>query len=225
MSETNSKMNPLIATAAVAVIIFSAVGVGVMTGVIPSSKSSNEVLIPAETKTAPAPEVKAAPAPEVKAAPAPVHKPAAPVAHKRTPAAEPKQQPAQVAVNEPVPAAAPVPPPVARICTDCGVIDMINVVDTKGSGSGLGAVGGAVVGGLLGNQIGRGRGNTAATVVGAVGGAVAGNEVEKRVKSTKEYQVTVRMDDGNTRSFTFDSAPGYVVGEKVKVIDGRLVKG
>jgi outer membrane lipoprotein SlyB len=217
MPESKSKINPLIATAAVAVIIFSAVGVGVMTGVIPSSKSSNEILIPAETKTAPAPEIKAAPAP--------VHKPAAPVAHKRTPAAEPKQQPAQVAVNEPAPAAAPVPPPVARICTECGVIDMINVIDKKGSGSGLGAVGGAVVGGLLGNQIGSGRGNTAATVVGAVGGAVAGNEVEKRVTSTKEYHVTVRMDDGNTRSFTFDSAPGYVVGEKVKVIDGRLVKG
>jgi hypothetical protein len=32
------------------------------------------------------------------------------------------------------------------------------------------------------------------------------------------------MDDGNTRSFTLDGAPAYAVGEKVKVIDGRLVK-
>ena len=208
MSEPNSKMNPLMATAAVAVIIFSAVGVGVMTGIFPSSKSANDALTPAETKMAPASEVKAASAP--------AHKPAAQVAHKRTPSAEPRQQ---LAMNEPVAA------PVQRTCFECGVIDMINVVDKKGSGSGVGAVGGAVVGGLVGNQIGSGRGNTAATVVGAVGGAFAGNEVEKRVKSVKEYQVTVRMDDGNTRTFAFDSAPGYVVGDKIKVIDGRLVRG
>jgi len=177
-----------------------------MTGIIPSSKSANDSLTPAEARIAPAPEVKAAPAP--------VHKPAAQVAHKRTP-----ERPAQVAMSES--AAAPVP----RICTECGVIDTINVVDKKGEGSGVGAVGGAVVGGLVGNQIGNGRGNTVATVAGALGGAFAGNEVEKRVKSVKEYQVTVRMEDGNTRSFTLDGAPGYAVGDKVKVIDGRLVKG
>jgi outer membrane lipoprotein SlyB len=211
MSEPNTRMNPLIATAAIAVIIFSAVGVGVMTGMIPSSKSSNDALTPVETRTEPAPEAKAAPAP--------VHKPAAQVAHKRTPDAEYRQRPAQVAMNDS--AAAPTP----RVCIECGVIDTINVVDKKGEGSGVGAVGGAVVGGLVGNQIGNGRGNTAATVVGAVGGAFAGNEVEKRVKSVKEYQVTVRMDDGNTRSFTYDSAPGYVVGDKVKVMNGKLVRG
>lgn len=208
MSEPNTRMNPLIATAAVAVIIFSAVGIGVMTGIIPSSKSANDALTPAETKMAPAPEVKAA------SAPAP--KPAAQVAHKRTPSAEPRQQ---LAMNESAAA------PAQRTCFECGVIDSINVVDKKGEGSGVGAVGGAVVGGLVGNQIGNGRGNTVATVAGALGGAFAGNEVEKRVKSVKEYQVTVRMDDGNSRSFMFESAPGYTVGDKVKVIDGRLVRG
>ena len=208
MSEPNTKMNPLMATAGVAIIIFSAVGVGVMTGIIPSSKSANDSLTPSEARIAPAPEVKAAPAP--------VHKPAAQVAHKRTPSAEPRQQ---LAMNESAAARAP------RICTECGVIDTINVVDKKGEGSGVGAVGGAVVGGLVGNQIGNGRGNTVATVAGALGGAFAGNEVEKRVKSVKEYQVTVRMEDGNSRSFMFESAPGYAIGDKVKVVDGRLIKG
>jgi len=208
MSEPNTKMNPLMATAAVAVIIFSAVGVGVMTGIIPSSKSANDSLTPSEARIAPAPEVKAAPAP--------VHKPAAQVAHNRTPSAEPRQQ---LAMNESAAARAP------RICTECGVIDTFNVIDKKGEGSGVGAVGGAVVGRLVGNQIGNGRGNTVATVAGALGGAFAGNEVEKRVKSVKEYQVTVRMEDGNSRSFMFESAPGYAIGDKVKVVDGRLIKG
>lgn len=216
MSETKGRLNPLIATAAVALIIFSAVGVGVMTGVFPSSKSANEQLTPAQSKTAPAAEVATAPAPAL----VPAHKP---VAHKRASTPQHNQTPVQVAANEHA-AVVTSPPPAARICTECGVIDLINVVDKKGEGSGVGAVGGAVVGGLLGNQIGRGRGNTAATVVGAVGGAFAGNEVEKRVKGTKEYQVSVRMDDGNTRSFTFEADPGYTVGDKVKVIDGRLVR-
>jgi outer membrane lipoprotein SlyB len=105
----------------------------------------------------------------------------------------------------------------------CGVVDAVNVVTKKGSGTGLGVAGGAVVGGIVGNQIGNGRGNTAATVVGAVGGALAGNEVEKRVRAVKEYQVVIRMDDGNTRTFAFESAPGYAVGDKVKILDGRLV--
>ena len=204
MSEENRKINPLIATAAVAVILFSAVGVGVMTGVIPSSKSSTDALSKVEPKAAPAP------APDTVRAPA---------AHKTNPAAESRPARTHVAANEP--AAKPAAP---RLCLECGVIDSIVAQDHKGAGTGLGAVGGAVAGGLIGNQVGSGRGNTAATVIGAVGGAVAGNEVEKRVKSTKDYKVSVRMDDGSYQSFNFDTAPPYATGDKVKVIDGRLVR-
>jgi outer membrane lipoprotein SlyB len=107
---------------------------------------------------------------------------------------------------------------------DCGVIDAINVVEQKGEGGGLGAAGGAVVGGLIGSKIGSGRGSTAATVVGAVGGALAGNEIEKRVKTTKQYNVSVRMDNGDFKTFTFDSQPTFVVGEKVRVMDGRFLR-
>jgi hypothetical protein len=32
------------------------------------------------------------------------------------------------------------------------------------------------------------------------------------------------MDDGNFKTLTFDSAPPFAVGEKVKVIGGKLVK-
>ena len=205
MSE-NSKINPLVAAASVAVILFSAVGVGVMTGVIPSSKSANDSLSKVEPKVAPAPEAPRAPAPSHAAKP---HKPAPAVS-------DPDKT--HIAANEPA------RPATARVCTECGSIDSVTVQDHKGTGTGLGVAGGAVVGGLLGNQIGNGRGNTVATVVGAVGGAVAGNEVEKRVKSTKEYRVAVRMDDGSFQSFTFENPPPYAVGEKVKVIDGRLVR-
>jgi outer membrane lipoprotein SlyB len=111
----------------------------------------------------------------------------------------------------------------ARVhCGDCGVIESMREVSTKGTGSGVGAVGGAVVGGLLGNQIGAGRGNTVATAIGAVGGAVAGNEVEKRVKATKAYEVTVRLDDGSSHVVSEQSASAWQPGDRVKIVSGAL---
>lgn len=211
MAETQTRMNPLIAAAAVAVIIFSAVGVGVMTGVIPSSKSASDSLTAPEAKVAVAPEAKAPPAPAAA-------KPAPHTTQKRPASADSSQRPAHVAMND-------APARSAAICNECGVVDAVQVINKKGESSPLGVAGGAVVGGIVGNQIGSGRGNTAATIVGAVGGAMAGNEVEKRIKSVKEYQVTVRMEGGNNRTFAFQNPPGYEVGDHVKVVDGRLVKG
>jgi len=205
MAEARSKVSPVVATAAVAVIIFSVVGVGVMTGVIPSSRSTETATQAADAKAAQAPKTRPS-----QAAPRPSN-----------PSPPAKQPAAQVAVAEPIPAPVAAAP---QVCAECGVVDTINVVEQKGPGSGLGAAGGAVVGGLLGNQVGGGSGRTAATVAGAVGGALAGNEVEKRVKSTKQYNVAVRMEDGNFKTFTFDTTPAFSIGEKVKIIDGRLVK-
>lgn len=106
-------------------------------------------------------------------------------------------------------------------CAECGVIEAIREIDTRGDGSGIGAVGGAVVGGVLGHQVGGGRGKDLATVAGAVGGAVAGNEIEKRAKSTKSYEVTVRFDNGSSRVFS-EANPTWRNGEHVRVIDGVI---
>ncbi len=125
--------------------------------------------------------------------------------------AKTKTAPAQVASNAPV-----------TKCSTCGVIESVRETAAKGEGSGLGAAGGAVVGGLLGHQIGGGSGKQIATVVGAVGGAVAGNEVEKRVKVTKSYDITVRLDDGSTRVINEDSLPSWRNGDRVKIIDGAI---
>jgi outer membrane lipoprotein SlyB len=107
-------------------------------------------------------------------------------------------------------------------CADCGVIESTRVVDLPGDTSVLGVVGGAVVGGVLGNQVGGGRGKDLATVAGAVGGAVAGNEIEKRVRSSKRYETTVRFDDGSTRVFGEASPPQWRTGDRVRVIDGAI---
>jgi outer membrane lipoprotein SlyB len=105
-------------------------------------------------------------------------------------------------------------------CTDCGRVQSIRYVEEKGQGSGLGMLGGAVVGGVVGHQIGSGRGNTVATVAGAAGGAYVGNEVEKNSKKKSYWSVTLRMDGGETRTFTYSSKPAVNEGERVKLVDG-----
>jgi len=135
--------------------------------------------------------------------PAAQAKPAAANAYKA-----PAQPPVQVATNAP-----------AR---ECGVIESVREIDTKGAGSGIGVVGGAVVGGLLGHQIGGGSGKDIATVVGAVGGAVAGNEVEKRVKSTKSYEITIRFEDGSSRVIQEAALPSWRTGDRVRVVNGVI---
>ena len=103
--------------------------------------------------------------------------------------------------------AAPLATQTAAICGHCGVIEGVRPVQRKGEGSGVGAVAGGVVGAVVGNQMGGGSGKQAMTVLGAIGGGFAGNEIEKRSKSSTEYEVRVRMDDGTLRSFTSATAP------------------
>ena len=104
--------------------------------------------------------------------------------------------------------------------TTCGVVDRVELVEKKGQGSGLGMIAGGVVGGVLGHQIGSGRGNTAATILGAGAGAYAGNEVEKNVKKSSYWAVAIRMDNGQTRNFTYTNQPPVHEGERVRLIDG-----
>ena len=148
--------------------------------------------------------------------------PAAPIASR---AVAPRPAPVDYAAPARAERVEHVPP--ARVaavatCAECGVIESVREVDAKGKGSGLGAVGGGVVGGLLGNQVGAGRGKDVMTVVGVVGGALAGNEVEKRVKTTKSYEVTVRLHDGSRRVISESHLPPWREGDKVKIIDGAI---
>lgn len=107
-------------------------------------------------------------------------------------------------------------------CAECGVIDAVNEVDTRGQGSGVGAAGGAVVGGLLGNQVGSGRGRELATIAGAIGGAVAGNQIEGNVRTNRSYNISVRLNDGSIRTFHQPEQPGWHAGDHVRIVDGSI---
>ena len=101
----------------------------------------------------------------------------------------------------------------------------IEPIKVEGHGTGIGAVGGAVAGGLVGNQFGRGSGRTAMTVLGVVGGALGGNEVEKKVRSSTDYRVYVRTEDGRSHYFTYQQEPQFRAGDRVRIENGALVGG
>ena len=109
-----------------------------------------------------------------------------------------------------------------------GTIESIQVTQADaGRTSGAGAIAGAVVGALAGNQIGSGSGRTAATVAGSVGGAMVGNNIEKNRNAgggQEMYQVNVRMDNGEYRTVVQDSVYDLRVGNRVRLVDGRVYR-
>lgn len=230
MSVLPSKTNPILIIAAISVILFSGVGIAVMTGVIPDSfskaaqsdtiklseaKSEARVEIPAEVKSTVQP---AAVAEKPITGMSGESMPATTVAKKK-PAPSPARQKVvndRVAMNDVAP---------ARVCGNCGVVSSVDVIQEAGEGSGLGAVAGAVGGGLLGNQFGGGNGKKIATVAGVLGGGLAGHQIEKQVKKTTRYDILVKMETGGYRTFTEAIDPGLVSGDKVRVEDGKLIKG
>jgi outer membrane lipoprotein SlyB len=112
----------------------------------------------------------------------------------------------------------------AAQCKDCGTVTSVEAVKKEGQASGAGAVIGGIAGGVLGHQIGSGRGNTVATVAGAAGGAYAGHQIEKNKNETTEYVVKVKLEDGTNRTFTYKDAVSYKTGDKVKIVDKKLVR-
>ena len=134
------------------------------------------------------------------------------------PIAKTVPQPVLAAPSEPAVARAPAKP----VCANCGTIERVTPVERDGNASGVGVVAGGVLGAVVGNQVGGGDGKTLATILGAVGGGMAGNAVEKKMKKVTHYEVTVRMEDGSTR--TVVQSVSASVGARVTV-DGNTLHG
>ncbi|ABM40009.1 glycine zipper 2TM domain-containing protein [Polaromonas naphthalenivorans] len=174
---TSNRIHPLMAGAAVSVILVSLLGIAAITGVLPTSHATAGAPAAVQTTPMTAQMLATAPVPaptqpvlhQVATAPA-VHnegtKHKTVVHHHQVQHAQAQAQPAQQFSQAPAYQQPPLPPyqqpaPVAQ-----------------NSPVGIGV--GAVVGGLLGNQIGGGKGKTLATIAGAVGGGYVGNEIAKR---------------------------------------------
>lgn len=94
----------------------------------------------------------------------------------------------------------------------------ITIQDDKSSGVGL--IAGGALGGVAGNAIGGGTGRALATVGGAILGALAGNAVENRAGRASGLEITVHLDNGETRVVAQEADVPFSVGQRVQVISG-----
>jgi outer membrane lipoprotein SlyB len=205
-NKTSNRLHPLMAAAAIAVLLVSLTGIAAMTGLLPSSfgtpktsTSLSESSANQESKTAAADNdvANTASIPDSKNnVPARTH-----VTTHATTAPQSRQA--------------------ADVCHSCGRVESIQTVQQTAKPSGVGVVAGAVIGGVLGNQVGAGNGRALSTAAGAVGGGFAGNEIEKRTHTTTAYQIHVRMEDGHMRTFT-QHKENVRVGDRVKIVNGVL---
>ena len=235
-NQVNKGTHPILIIAAVAVILFSAVGTGAIMGWIPTGNAKvgeSAALVASTPAAVPSP---AAPVTTSASTPAPkttrpaVNKAATErrvIAHQDQ--ADTPQRKAESRTEYPEARVSPQPVAAVQVaqarqpCYDCGVIESVREVEKAGDAGGLGAVAGGVAGGVLGNQVGAGRGRDIMTVVGAIGGALAGHQIEKNVKKAKFYEIVVRFEDGTTRTLSQANAPSWRPGDHVKIQSGELV--
>jgi outer membrane lipoprotein SlyB len=249
--ETNARLHPLLGVAAISVIALSAAGVGALTGILPRSIGSapdaapampaSAVSTPGAAASAPLPGAITVVIPPVvrEAAPAVQPKPVRKAVVRTSAPAEParKIEPIQAPLardaeddflrteREPVRVAETRPEPVAAAprCANCGTVEAVREIEQQGEGTGLGAVAGGIAGAVVGKQFGNGTGRTIMSVLGAAGGAYAGHQVEKHARSTKHWEVSVRLDDGSYRTLSFETQPAWRSGDRVRYVDGALV--
>ncbi len=100
------------------------------------------------------------------------------------------------------------------------VVSVRPIVIQSNQTSGVGAVGGAALGGVAGSAIGGGRGQILTTIGGALLGGLAGNAVENQANRTQGLEITVRLDNGETRVIAQASDIHLGAGQRVQVISG-----
>ena len=244
---TLRKTHPMILVAAASVTALSLTGVAALSGWLPQHGSAANSPMAPLAAVLPAEAPRAASAhktdgPTTLAIPSGSRITVEPKARARPVASAPQEggytrvsQPANdngIYVENARPATAPAPVQAQNtpqpygqqpaICNECGTVESVREISNKGEGTGLGAVAGGVLGGLLGSQIGGGNGQKAMAVVGAAGGAFAGHEVEKRMRGETLYEITVRFDDGRTRTYTEAQATQLQNGDRVRLANGHL---
>jgi len=107
-------------------------------------------------------------------------------------------------------------------CSLCGTVESIRTLELRVVPEDARATG--VSGAAAARPIGPEKDSmtTLETVAGAASGR--GSEGEKNVSKRFAYRITVRMDDGSYRTISQPTPPALAVGDKVRVVEGRLVR-
>src|SRR5262249_8101992 len=97
-------------------------------------------------------------------------------------------------------------------------VESVRPVRIEGTRSGVGAVAGGAVGGIAGSTVGSGKTSNVGAVVGALGGGLAGHALEEGVTRRNGIEITVRLDNGETRAIVQDDTDKFVAGQKVRLL-------
>jgi outer membrane lipoprotein SlyB len=113
---------------------------------------------------------------------------------------------------------------VPAACPLCGTIESVRVIEIyEEPTAAAGAIeprSGDAAGGGPGGAIASG----AASVLDTLSNTMRGNEAETNIRKRHVYRVTLRMDDGSFRAISLPGPPAFSVGDKVRVVEGRLVR-
>lgn len=111
-------------------------------------------------------------------------------------------------------------PPEPSKCPLCGTIESIRTLELRVAPDDAepAGVSGAADTGPIGRE------NDSTTILETVAKAVTGSGGRKNVYKRLAYRITVRMDDGSYRTVSQPSPPALAVGDKVRVVEGRLVR-
>jgi outer membrane lipoprotein SlyB len=101
-------------------------------------------------------------------------------------------------------------------CASCGVVEIVRVVEHRRPEP-AGAPEGRLAESVLGYRMGGGGGEGFVVLLGAMAGAAPA----KRARLV--YEVDVRLEDGSVRTFRQPGEPPWRLGDRVRVIQGRLV--
>ena len=100
------------------------------------------------------------------------------------------------------------------------VVNVRPITIQKEGTSGAGLVAGGAAGGVVGSTIGGGTGRTLAILGGAVLGALAGDAVEEYVGKKDGLEITVKLDNGETRVIAQEADVALMLNQRVQVISG-----
>jgi outer membrane lipoprotein SlyB len=102
---------------------------------------------------------------------------------------------------------------------ETGTVEALRPVKIEGTKTPIGPAAGAAVGGIAGSSVGGGKGSVVGAVIGAVGGGLLGAATEEGLTRAQGVEITVKEDNGITRSYVQEMKEGEVfkVGDRVRI--------
>jgi outer membrane lipoprotein SlyB len=101
--------------------------------------------------------------------------------------------------------------PAISVCRPCGIIESVRSMDKAD----LGRAAAVTV---------RGLGDDLMSVLALVAGALVGNRFQPEAAAATIHEITVRFEDGSSRVLRSVGAREWELGDRVKVIQGRIYR-